>query len=146
MIIDLKKLRTSGKTESGFYFEYTPETELSDIPDTEIASPVKVTGIVTLTGTHGAYIDGEIAYTLKGLCTRCLNETEREYVAEFAEQVEENNADGYSVVNDKVDLAKIVDDRIILGLPINFLCKDDCKGICVGCGVNLNQEECKCKK
>ena len=26
------------------------------------------------------------------------------------------------------------------------LCKEDCKGICVGCGVNLNDGECKCKK
>ena len=144
MIIDLKKLRTSGKTESSFYFEYAPETQLSDIPQTEILSPVKVNGTVTLTDMHSAYIDGEISFTLKGECTRCLGDAEREYIAEFAEQVEENNDDGYSVINDKVDLTKIVDDRIILNLPINFLCKDDCKGICPKCGANLNQEECKC--
>lgn len=146
MIIDLKKLRTSGKQESGFYFEYTPETNLSDIPETEIVAPVKVMGTVTLTSDHSAYLDGEIVYTLKGECTRCLSDAEKEYVVAFDEQVEQNNPDGYSVVNDKVDLVKIVDDRIILSLPINFLCKDDCKGICPSCGANLNQEECKCKK
>jgi molecular chaperone HtpG len=75
-----------------------------------------------------------------------ISDAEKEYVVDFEEQVEQNNPDGYSVVNDKVDLVKIVDDRIILSLLINFLCKDDCKGICPSCGANLNQEECKCKK
>ncbi len=146
MIIDLKKLERSGKETSAFYFEYTPEENLSGIPDTEIAPPIKVTGEVTLTDTHSAYIEGEVVYTLTGACTRCLSQTEKEYSVDFGEQVVVDNPDGYSVVNDKVDLTKIVDDLVIMSLPTNFLCKDDCKGICLGCGANLNQEECKCKK
>ncbi len=144
MIIDLKKLRTSGKQESDFYFEYSPEENLSEIPETKIVAPIKITGTVTLTDVHSAYIEGEIVYTLKGECTRCLSVTEREYLVEFGEQV--GDGEDYPVVNDKVDLAKIVFDRVITSLPMNFLCKDDCKGICPKCGVNLNQEECKCKK
>ena len=146
MIIDLKKIRISGKQESGFYFEYDLSESLSDIPSSEILNPIKISGTTYLTGMHSAYIEGEIAFTLKGECTRCLTEVENLFVVDFNEQVEENNPDGYSVVCDKVDLKKIVEDRIVLSLPMNFLCKDDCRGICVGCGVNLNQEECKCKK
>ena len=26
------------------------------------------------------------------------------------------------------------------------LCSEDCKGLCPGCGVNLNHEACRCKK
>ncbi len=145
MIIDLKKLRTSGKQESSFFFEYAPNENLSGIPNTQVVSPVKIAGSVTLTDTHSAYIEGEITYTLKGACTRCLTETEKTYSVEFDEQVDQDN-DSYPVINDKVDLTKIVDDRVLMSLPINFLCKDDCKGICFNCGVNLNQAECKCKK
>ena len=65
---------------------------------------------------------------------------------EFNEAVEENNPDGYSLTNDTVDLTKIVDDAIAINAPVNFLCDEDCKGICVGCGVNLNDGDCKCKK
>ncbi len=144
MIIDLKKLRTSGKTESGFFFEYTPSESLCDIPEVDLLAPVKITGTVTLTDAHSAYIEGEIAFILKGQCTRCLSLTEKDFVVEFGEAV--GVEDGYPVVNDKVDLSKIVDDSIMMDLPTNFLCKDDCKGICANCGVNLNQEECKCKK
>ncbi len=146
MILDLKKLKRSGKDQSDFFFEYTPQTELVDIPSAELITPVKVQGSLSLTGEHSAYVEGEIVFGIKGECTRCLKETEQYYSAEFAEAVEVDNPDGYSVVNDNVNLAEIVDDAIILNQPISFLCKEDCKGICVDCGVNLNDGECKCKK
>lgn len=145
MILDLKKLKRSGKEQSGFFFEYFPETEILDLPGGKIVGPVKINGTVTLTGEHGAYIEGEADFTIAGECTRCLKDTVKEYSAEFKEEVEENNPDGYSVVNDTVDLRKIIDDLIAINSPVSFLCKEDCKGICVGCGVNLNDGECKCK-
>ena len=146
MILDLRKLKRSGKDQSEFFFEYTPQTELVDLPSAELITPVKVQGSLSLTGEHSAYVEGEIVFGIKGECTRCLKDTEQYYSAEFAEMVEVDNQDGYSVVNDTVNLAEIVDDVILLNQPITFLCKEDCKGICVGCGVNLNDGECKCKK
>lgn len=145
MIIDLKKLRNSGKTESGFHFEYSPERELVDIPEAKLMLPVSVTGTVTLTDKHSAYIDGEVSFKITGECTRCLSTAEHLFVEEFSEHVSEDDEEGYPVVNDKVDLSAIVDDVILMNQPVSFLCKEDCKGICAGCGVNLNQEECKCK-
>ena len=146
MILDLRKLKRSGKDQSEFFFEYTPQTELVDLPSAELITPVKVQGSLSLTGEHSAYVEGEVVFGIKGECTRCLKDTEQYYSAEFAEMVEVDNQDGYSVVNDTVNLAEIVDDVILLNQPITFLCKEDCKGICVGCGVNLNDGECKCKK
>ena len=67
------------------------------------------------------------------------------YAFDFGEGVENNNPDGYSVKNDTVDLSAIVDDLIMINSPVSFLCAEDCKGICLGCGVNLNDEQCKCK-
>ena len=105
---------------------------------------MKVEGTIYVTGEHSAEISGEVTFVLRGECTRCLEDAEREYVVSFDEVAGEE--DGYPVVNDKIDLGKIVDDAVIVNMPVKFLCKDDCKGICPNCGVNLNVADCKCDK
>ncbi len=146
MILDLKKLRSSGKQISGFFFEYTPQVELIDIPNVAISLPVKVTGTMQLTDTHSAYVEGEVAFSLVGDCTRCLTSTTKEYAIEFNELCTVNNEDGYSVVNDKIDLSEIVNDVILINQPLSFLCKDDCLGLCGKCGKNLNEGKCDCNE
>ena len=146
MIIDLKKIRYSGKDETDFCFEYVPSRQLLDLPNAVIEGPVKILGTASLTGNHSAYIDGEITFTISGECTKCLTATKKEYVITFSEHVEPDNEDGFSVVNDKIDLTEIVDNEILINNPTSFLCKDDCKGICMGCLVNLNINDCKCEK
>lgn len=146
MLLDLRKLKRSGKDQENFFFEYQPQTELVDIPSCEIFGAVKVSGTITLTGEHSCYVEGEVDFTIKGECTRCLSDAVNVYVADFKEALEENNPDGYSVKNDTVDLSIIVDDIIAMNVPVSFLCREDCKGLCAGCGTNLNDGECKCKK
>ena len=145
MILDLKKLKRSGKDSENFFFQYQPETEVLDIPNAVILGGVNINGTVTLTGEHSAFLEGEVAFVVKAECTRCLKETEKEFVLEFSESVGNNDEEGYPVKNDTVDLSKIVDDLVMMNCPVSFLCSDDCKGICPDCGVNLNDGECKCK-
>jgi len=145
MLIDLRKLAQIGKTEENFFFEYEPQRTLTDIPNTEITAPVKINGKVTLTGKHSAYVEGEIVFTLKGECTKCLTETEKEIAVDFAESVSDEEGDNYPLNHDVIDLAKIVDDKIIMSMPVSLLCKEDCKGLCPDCGGNLNENGCKCK-
>ena len=45
-----------------------------------------------------------------------------------------------------VDLADLVEEELILALPFTAYCSADCKGICPGCGVNLNDAECECSE
>ncbi len=144
MFLDLKELKRKGVSSQDFFFEYTPTEELVNIPETVIVSPVKISGTVTLTDEHSAFVDGEVNFVLSGECTRCLTKTERAYLFGFEENCGIEDY-GYPVVNDKIDLEKIVNDTIIMNIPITFLCKEDCKGICSECGVNLNNEQCKCK-
>lgn len=146
MIIDFRKIARSGKTEEDFFFEYTPEEDLVSIPNAEIIDPVKITGTVTLTGKHSAYIDAEICFSVKADCTRCLTPTVKEFVAEITEEVDADSEDSYPVMNDTVNLTKMINDKIIMTVPVSFLCKDDCKGICFSCGQNLNDGDCQCEK
>ena len=114
------------------------------MPNTTI-SLIKINGTAYITGRHSAYIEGEISYSISGKCTRCLSKTTKDFVVDFSEELDMNNLEGYKIKNDIIDLTKIVNDRIIMNEPVNFLCREDCKGICVNCGVNLNEESCKCK-
>ena len=145
MILDLRDIKRRGKDCIDFFFEYVPEKEFSDASFLEVVSPIKVDGRATLNGEHGAFIECEVTFRIKGSCTRCLEETEREYSAEIRELCEEDLEDGYPVINDRIDLAKMVDDVILMNIPVSFLCKDDCLGLCTDCGENLNHGKCKCK-
>jgi DUF177 domain-containing protein len=96
-------------------------------------------------------------------CTRCLEGFRQELdikVDEFyrrpgmgalssdgrelsgAEILEE---DEYIVEEGAIDLNVLVNDAVLLSLPIRRLCSEECKGLCQQCGVNLNREECGCK-
>ena len=145
MILDLRKLKRSGLDKSDFFFCYEPQENLIDLPQAKIVMPIKINGTVSLTGNKSAFVEGEVNFSIEGECTRCLENTVKEYVFSFAEGVEENNLDGYSVKNDTIDLTKIVDDLIMMNSPLTFLCSEDCKGICFNCGENLNKGQCKCK-
>lgn len=146
MILDLARLSRKGKTEETFYFEYEPEGLDVGIPDAELVFPVKIEGKVTVTGEGSAVIEGDTVFTVKGNCTRCLSPVTRTFVASFNELCDDRADGPYRVINDKIDLAGIVDETIILNIPVSFLCKEDCKGICLSCGKNLNDGDCKCIK
>lgn len=145
MILDIKKLKRSGKDSSDFFFEYQANNELIDIPSVTFSGDIKINGTVSLTGEHSVYIEGEVDFSLKGECTRCCATTEKRFVIGFSESASADDEDGYPVKNDTVDLTKIVDDLVAMNIPVSFLCKEDCKGLCSGCGTNLNDGDCKCK-
>ena len=42
------------------------------------------------------------------------------------------------------DIGKPVLDALLLEMPMRFLCKPDCKGLCPVCGRNRNIESCTC--
>ncbi len=45
---------------------------------------------------------------------------------------------------EEIDLAPLIKEQVLLALPTRPLCVDDCRGLCGGCGVNLNLEKCVC--
>jgi len=45
---------------------------------------------------------------------------------------------------DKIDLTEDVIDFARLSIPLKKICSNECKGLCVKCGTNLNDKECKC--
>ncbi len=43
-------------------------------------------------------------------------------------------------------LEDLVRQQILLSLPMVARCREDCRGLCPGCGVDLNQETCRCAR
>lgn len=146
MVIDVKKLKFSGKETCSFYFEYEADDSAITLPDAVYSAPVSVTGTLTL-GGNAVFVEGEIAYSLNAKCSRCLADVIFHNVVEFDETYSENkdDEDAYLYSKGLVDLTEMVNEKLLLSFPYSVLCKEDCKGICVGCGVNLNYEDCKCK-
>ncbi|WP_338668184.1 YceD family protein [Pseudodesulfovibrio methanolicus] len=45
----------------------------------------------------------------------------------------------------ELDMGAILWEEFALALPFKPLCGEDCKGVCPGCGANLNTGKCTCK-
>jgi uncharacterized protein len=61
------------------------------------------------------------------------------YVDDASEQ------DDISYIEDcNLDVDRLILDELFTLLPMNVLCKEDCKGICKVCGTNLNMSTCEC--
>ena len=114
------------------------------------AHPVHVQGCVT--NHAGALVlEGTIRSTLELVCDRCGKAFSREktvaldtLVADHLEE-EESDSDIFLLDGTQLDLDEVVSTVLILEMDTKNLCSDDCKGLCAGCGVNLNEEPCRCK-
>jgi uncharacterized protein len=44
----------------------------------------------------------------------------------------------------QIDLGPILREQLLLALPMNAVCRDECRGLCMACGQNLNEKACGC--
>lgn len=47
---------------------------------------------------------------------------------------------------EEINLSPFVREQVLLALPTRPLCVDSCRGLCVGCGADLNEESCRCSR
>ena len=79
-------------------------------------------------------------------CSRCLKEFEYQINFEFSEYYEKQPQEEatYKYTADLIELDRMLQDNIVMILPMRFLCREDCKGLCPVCGHDLNQGKCGC--
>lgn len=58
----------------------------------------------------------------------------------------EDSDDIVLLEDDQLDLDGLITDVFLLSLDTKNLCKEDCRGLCPGCGADLNSEPCRCSK
>jgi uncharacterized protein len=54
--------------------------------------------------------------------------------------LDEEDAAADFVKNNILDLTELIRQNVLLALPIQPLCREDCKGLCPECGRDLNVE------
>lgn len=147
MIIDVRRLKFSGKLDSDFSFDYFPEDSLLSLPGSVIDGPVKVTGTLALHGDD-VYVDGTVSCTIVGECVRCLKRAEYKLISELnaVYATERQDEDDYLYSSGLVNLKFAVDDVLLTTFPSAIYCKEECKGLCPVCGKDLNEGPCACKK
>ena len=62
----------------------------------------------------------------------------------FAKDPDASDPDQYPLNGYEIELGDIAQDALLLALPMRFLCREDCEGLCPTCGVNLNRQRCTC--
>lgn len=118
-------------------------------------TPIKVRAIVD-SRMYIVTLKLNIECDVNSICDKCLGEFKRGYSFDYnATLVTNANAAGFDeetneeyllVVDDEIDIEKLVTDIVLLGLPTRMICDEDCKGLCFTCGHNLNDSDCNCEQ
>lgn len=97
---------------------------------------------------QGVLLQGDFSAWINQNCTRCLEpfpyhiQTHLEELYAFDERYVTESVlffpyDGF------IDLAPLLREYLTMEIPIQSICKEDCKGLCPECGANLNHETCQ---
>ncbi len=153
MKIDLKQLRNQPKQGESFLFVESWPDELLQGLGAGFAEPVQVDLEVVFTGQM--YVGrGKVTTKLQLLCSRCLEPSIFEVdealdltmIDAGSRKPDEFKDDILLVEQGEVDIEPAVVEAIFAIIPLNPLCNMDCQGLCPGCGVNKNQEACRCQE
>ncbi|WP_202868989.1 YceD family protein [Kribbella antibiotica] len=94
---------------------------------------------------EGVLVTGSASGRLVGECARCLVDVEDEFLADVQElyvypESEAEPDEASRMEGDLIDLEPALRDQVVLALPFQPLCSDDCPGLCPECGVRLVEE------
>ena len=101
---------------------------------------------------EGILVRGTLGFTVRLACARCLEPQQRHLdvaVAElFVDPARRDHEDeiepGYEIIDDAtaIDLSTLARDALVIDLPVQVLCRDDCLGLCATCGADRNRQDC----
>ena len=149
MRLDVKRIMNT----PGDGIEFNEELDLSDVDFGGVCPavrPVSVVGAVrNIAGMLKLRMDVEAM--LSCVCDRCGAPFDKPFhtLVErmLASELEDSANDDILLLDDGAfDLDALAREAFILGMDTKTLCREGCKGLCSGCGANLNREACRCKK
>jgi len=82
---------------------------------------------------------------IEGPCMRCLEGAALETEVDAREVAQDNTDDeelrSPYVEDEQLDLGRWAHDAAVLTIPTQFLCREDCAGLCPDCGQSLNDAD-----
>ena len=120
--------------------------------DFEITSKSPVSFTFTNVEPHKAKVEGSAKISFQTICDRCLTEVPTTLEINFERLVtspevgtEDDEVDDLSFMEGyQLDVEAFMYNEILGNWPAKILCKEDCKGLCLKCGQNLNERDCGC--
>jgi len=162
MFLDIKDLE---RNPVDFDEEFQPDViDLGG--EARQCTPLKTSGRAELVeehhGKHQIIKDirlrGRLSADFELQCARCLEPVQQAIARDFELLYRPLGADAgrdeLSVTDaeaeigyyqgDGVLLEDVLREQVLLALPLKVTCREDCKGLCLHCGKNLNEEQCSC--
>ncbi len=131
-----------------------PRSVIGADPIWERSSGMDLHGQVTMLRTDvGVWVTAGVACTVACFCSLCLTSHPRTVELSIDEefyphgsQAREDEADEtqFISVDNVLDLLPTIQQYASLGIPMKPVCRDDCAGMCLSCGSNLNLTDCSC--
>jgi uncharacterized protein len=136
-------------------------------PDFRQIGPLQSDGRAELVVEHRGHhqnvedirVVGKVVVRLEFSCARCLAPVGEDVNTSFdliyrplgvdrrADEVSISEAEteiGY-YQGEGLLLEDVLREQVLLATPVRALCREDCKGLCPQCGLNLNVEQCHCE-
>jgi uncharacterized protein len=156
LFFHLRELELKART-----FDVTLEPGVIEFLDPKLKQkgPLKASGVAELViDLLGEIrVKGHVKVQMEADCDRCLEPAACPIDADFElyyrpvtegygeeKAIDEGEAEMGFYEGDGVELNDVLREFVLLTLPMQRVCGEDCKGICPVCGQNRNQKECAC--
>jgi len=154
MVVDVTKIE-----DAVMPFSFRAEADELDLntPNYRLIGPVSAAGKIE---RHIASVQvmGNVSGQVEIDCTRCLQPVEQplsidfdvEYLTEGGlggdgeHEVHTSDLETDELQGPTLDLKHLAREQILLDIPDQFFCHENCKGLCEKCGENLNLIDCNC--
>ena len=151
MLIDLSDIIKDygGRLELSESFEMQNMHFLGE--DFTFNEPFLLTGVI-LNNTKSLELDATVTGKAEVHCARCQKpmpvdiefDVLEVLVREDGEISEDEDVLVYS--GHEVDLSDVLVNSFLMNVSGKYLCSEDCRGLCMRCGINLNEQSCDCDK
>ena len=158
------KVRLDRLGDEPFAWQEALELSHEDLehPDLTGLSEIRCRGRIGRT-TTGFLLELALSYEQTLACTRCLGESASRVDAQVDLAVEVDDekarrgepADDYELAHEdlgvlvlpapQLDTRPLVVEQVELHVPMKWLCREECAGLCPECGADLNAGKCDCE-
>lgn len=147
MVLDVSQLIQNDGAVKELDLSISLENMFFNGQDIVFTTPFKLKGTVkNIAGVLYLELDADVSFETQ--CARCLDTVSENLSFEiyevFSKTAVENDDEVTVLESGNINLDDVVEKAFAGVLPINYLCSDDCRGLCSNCGCNLNREACSC--
>jgi uncharacterized protein len=147
MKISIANLKTGAN-----HFQNEENWQSLELPETQFPGAIAVSSLADLEGEL-LTVQHHLKTTALLTCDRCLEQYEQNIDLRerflFAIDPKREYDDGVTVVysdDHEIALNSNLREMLLLFVPMQRLCKEECQGLCQVCGTNHNHESCNCSQ